>query len=307
MIRVFTVQTPGLRLDRYLVDVQPEFSRSQAQRLIADGLVAVNDTPSKASCKVRSGDRVAVTILPPAPPALAPEPMPLQVVYEDSDLVVINKPAGLVVHPAPGHPAGTLVNALLAHCPDLSGIGGVERPGIVHRLDKDTSGLIVVAKNQHAHNSLTRQIKDRAVTKCYLALVHGEPRPAQGVINAPMGRDPRHRQRMAVVAGGREAVTHYRTLERLGACTLLEVQIQTGRTHQIRVHLSFLGYPVVGDAVYGRKRKGSGGTGETLQRQFLHAYRLGLKLPSSGEYREFRVELPGDLQQVVAALREHPS
>lgn len=303
-IRTCVVPAAGPRLDRYLTQVWPDLSRTQLQRLLAEGRITVNDAVLKASYRVRPGDRVTARIPPPVPLELAPEAIPLSIIYEDADLVVIDKPAGLVVHPAPGHPAGTLVNALLAHCPDLSGIGGVERPGIVHRLDKDTSGLIVVAKSQRAHDSLTRQIRNRQVTKRYLALVHGEPRPAQGSISAPIARDPLHRQRMAVVAGGREAVSTYRTLQRLGPYSLVEVQIHTGRTHQIRVHLAYLGHPVVGDLVYGRSSSAGDRQpgGVPLNRQFLHAAVLGFRLPSTDEYREFRSDLPADLRAVVAGL-----
>ncbi|MDP3046384.1 MAG: RluA family pseudouridine synthase [Chloroflexota bacterium] len=308
--RSHTVPEDGPRLDRYLAETWPDLSRSRLQRLIADGLVCVNDAPTRSSYKVRTGDSLTVRIPPPSPLSIAPEDIPLRVFYEDHDVVVIDKPAGVVVHRAPGHPAGTLVNALLAHCPDLAGIGGVERPGIVHRLDKDTSGLMVVAKNEGAHQNLARQIKERTVTKRYLALVHGEFRPPQGTIDAPIGRDPRNRQRMAVVAGGRAAASTYVTLERLGPYSLLEVQIHTGRTHQIRVHLAHVGHPVVGDPVYGRKGKGAAGQpgGQPLNRQFLHAAVLGFRLPSTGEYREFRCELPADLREVLEGLAagSHP-
>lgn len=296
-IRRYTVLTPEPRLDRYLAEVSGDLSRSRIQQLIAQSLVTVNDGAGRAAAKLRPGDRIVVQVPPPSPLALTPEAIPLAIVYEDDDLAVIDKPAGLVVHPGPGHPAGTLVNALLSHCPDLAGIGGVQRPGIVHRLDRDTSGLIVVAKNQRAHESLSQQIKGRLVTKRYTALVRGVPLPAEGTIRAPIGRDPRHRQRMAVTADGRQATTHYRVVERLGAYSLLDVHIETGRTHQIRVHLAYLGHPVVGDATYG------GGQAAGLRRQFLHARLLGFRLPSSGEYREFQSPLPNDLQEVVTALR----
>jgi 23S rRNA pseudouridine1911/1915/1917 synthase len=302
--RTHTVPEDGPRLDRYLAETWPDLSRSRLQRLIADGLVCVNIAPVRASYKVRVGDLISVRIPSPSPLAVSPEDIPLRVIYEDQDLVVVDKPAGLVVHPAPGHPSGTLVNALLAHCPDLAGIGGVERPGIVHRLDKDTSGLMVVAKNERAHQSLTGQIKERTVTKRYLALVHGDLRPPQGIIDAPIGRDPRNRQRMAVVSDGRAASSAYMTLQRLGPYSLLEVRIHTGRTHQIRVHLAHVGHPVVGDAVYGRKDKGAAGHsgGQLLSRQFLHAAVLGFRLPSTDEYREFRCDLPADLQAVAERL-----
>ena len=302
--RSTVVAENGPRLDRYLAELWPDLSRSRLQRLIADGAVSLNGAPAKASCQVRGGDQIAVVVPSPSPLSVSAEDIPLQVIYEDQDLVVIDKPAGLVVHPAPGHLSGTLVNALLAHCPDLAGIGGVERPGIVHRLDKDTSGLMVVAKNERAHQSLTRQIKERTVTKRYLALVHGELRPPEGTIDAPIGRDPRNRQRMGVVVDGRAASSAYTTLQRLGPYSLVEVQIHTGRTHQIRVHLAHVGHPVVGDPVYGRKGKGVADLpgGRVLGRQFLHAAVLGFRLPSSGEYREFRCDLPADLRAVLAGL-----
>jgi 23S rRNA pseudouridine1911/1915/1917 synthase len=302
--RNHTVREAGPRLDRYLAETWPDLSRSRLQHLIADGLVSVNSAPVRSSYKVREGDLLSVCIPSSSPLAVSPEDIPLCVIYEDQDLLVIDKPAGLVVHPAPGHPSGTLVNALLAHCPDLAGIGGVERPGIVHRLDKDTSGLMVVAKNECAHQSLTRQIQERTVIKRYLALVNGELRPPQGTIDAPIGRDPRNRKRMAVVGDGRAASSSYTTLQRLGPYSLLEVQIHTGRTHQIRVHLAHVGHPVVGDVVYGRKgRRAASEPGEQpLKRQFLHAAALGFRLPSTSEYREFHSELPADLKIVLEAL-----
>jgi len=294
--REFSVDVGGERLDRYLAGRLSDLSRSFVQRLIQDGRVTVNGQPSKASCRLRPGDYITVHLPPPEPSSLVAEAFPLDIVYEDADLIVVNKPPGLVVHPAAGHARGTLVNALLAHCPEIAGTGGQERPGIVHRLDRDTSGLIVVAKTHRAYNSLTRQIAERKITKVYLALVHGQPVPPEGIIEAPVGRDPRHRQRMAVVTGGREARTLYRLRERLGEYALLEVRPETGRTHQIRLHLASIGHPVAGDHVYGRR--------DGLPRQFLHAWRLGFRLPSSGEYREFQAELPDDLRQVLANLRQ---
>jgi 23S rRNA pseudouridine1911/1915/1917 synthase len=232
------------------------------------------------------------------PTELAPEAIPLDIVYEDADLIVVNKPAGLVVHPAAGHAHGTLVHAILARCPDLAGIGGALRPGIVHRLDRDTSGLIVIAKNDAAQFALQRQFKNRTVEKVYLALVEGIPHQLHGRIEAPIGRDPRHRQRMAVVAhGGRPAQTDYRVVEVLGHHALIEVRPRTGRTHQIRVHLASLGYPVAGDRVYGRQRRLP-----ALSRQFLHAWRLTLDLPSTGERRTFAASLPPDLRAVLRDL-----
>ena len=232
-----------------------------------------------------------ITIPPPVPGTLTPEAIPLKILYEDNDLMVVDKPAGLTVHPAPGHYTHTLVNAILAHVPDLEA-GETNRPGIVHRLDKDTSGLIIVAKNSAAHMKLADQFKSRSVTKVYQALVQGHLTPEEGIIEASIGRDPRDRKRMAVVTGGREARTEYTVIKYIDNYTLLEVRPKTGRTHQIRVHLAAIGFPIVGDATYGVKS-------DYLSRQFLHAYKLRFKLPSTGEYREFESELPDDLAQAL--------
>ncbi len=290
----FTVNSPGSRLDRYIAE-HCQISRAYAQQLIGEGQITVNGNRSKASHRLAVGDRVVAIIPPPSPISLAPEDIPLKVVYEDSDLIVVDKPAGLLVHPAAGQRTGTLVNALLARCPDLQGIDGSVRPGIVHRLDKNTSGLMVVAKNDAAQMSLSRQIKQRSITKGYLALVAGRLSPERGAIEAPVGRHPKDRKRMAVVSGGREARTQYRVIKYLNGYTLLEAMPETGRTHQIRVHFSAIGHPVLGDPVYGKKSP-------LLGRQFLHAHRLGFRLPSTGEFVEFRAELPPDLEQVLAHL-----
>ena len=282
------------RLDRYLAGRCADLSRTRLTRLIGDGLVAVNGGGAKASMTVHRGDEITLVVPPPAPTSLEAEALPLAIVYEDADLLVVDKPPGLPVHPSPGHPSHTLVNALLAHCTDLSGIGGVLRPGIVHRLDMDTSGLVVVAKHDAAHQALARALKERRVTKVYLALVWGRPQPPEGSIDAPIARDPRNRKRMAVVSGGREAQTSYRTLESHEEVTLLELRPRTGRTHQIRVHLASIGHPIVGDAVYGRRKT------DLVTRQFLHAAGLGFRLPSTGEHREFTAPLPPDLQQALA-------
>jgi len=258
-------------------------------------MVLVSGRPAKASHRLRQGDEVTVHLPPPEPLDVAPEDVPLNVVYEDRDILVINKPAGMVVHPAPGHRGGTLVNAILARCPDLAGIGGYQRPGIVHRLDKDTSGLMVVAKNDKAHHSLTSQLKARRVHKVYLALVEGHLEPSQGVIDAPIGRHPRQRQRMAVVANGREAQTRYCVLHYLPGYTLVEASPITGRPHQIRVHMAAVGHPVVGDPVYGRPSP-------LVPRQFLHAYRLGFRLPDRDHYQEFEATLPEDLAEALRTL-----
>jgi len=287
----------GRRVDVVAASLVPDLSRSRIQHLLEAGLVTLNGRETRASQPVRAGDRLEVVIPPPEPTDLQPEEIPLVVVYEDDDVVVIDKPAGLVVHPAPGHPRSTLVNALLARYPDMA-VGGTLRPGVVHRLDRFTSGLLVVARNDAAHQALVAQQKERSMLKAYLALVDGHMPAREGLIEAPIGRHPRERKRMAVVAGGRPARTHYRVLEELGPYSLVEVRLETGRTHQIRVHFTHAGHPVLGDAQYGRR---SGALG--LERQFLHACRLGFRLPSSGEYREFESPLPADLAGVLAGLR----
>lgn len=288
----------GTRLDRYVADQLPDLSRNTVQNLIENGHILVDDFQRKAKFRVTPGEVISVDIPPPADDEILPDPIPLDIVYEDGDVIVVDKPAGLVVHPAPGHPRGTLANALVAHVPDIS-VGGANRAGIVHRLDKDTSGLIVAAKSDRGRTSLVSQWAEREVEKTYLALVVGNIEEDEATIDAPIGRDPKNRQRMAVVRGGREAVTHYRVLERFGEATLLEVKIDTGRTHQIRVHLAFIGHPVVGDAVYGRV--GDVATG--LNRQFLHASELAFDLPD-GTAVHFRSQLPVELLTVLDDLRE---
>lgn len=288
------------RLDAWLAS-RPELaaeglSRSRLQALAADGNITVNGNAARPSQRIRRGDVVIVCVPPARSPAdLIPQDIPLSIIYEDSHLVVVDKPAGLPVHPGPGHADGTLVNALLAHCPDIRGIGGELRPGIVHRLDRDTSGLLVVAKNQTSHQNLTEQMQRRAMLKEYLAVAVGLVTPESGTVDAPIGRDPRHRQRMAVSAGGRDARTHYETLAELPGHTLLKLRLETGRTHQIRVHLDYLGYPVLGDEVYGK-------ASELLRRQFLHAARLGFHHPATGEWLEHRAELPEELRGVLRRL-----
>jgi 23S rRNA pseudouridine1911/1915/1917 synthase len=291
------VSEPGMRLDRYLAKECPELSRTQAQKLVGDGLVTVNDQVAKAGLKLSAGARVRMTLPPPPDDSLSPEAMPLDIIFEDDDLLVIDKPAGLTVHPAPGHPHHTLINAILSHVPDLPQADDLRRPGVVHRLDKDASGLMVVAKNSQAQLNLISQFKARSVVKAYLVLVKGHLTPDDGVIEAPVGRDPRHRKRMAVVADGegREARTQYHVVRHIGDNTLIEVRPETGRTHQIRVHLSAIGYPVFGDRVYGARS-------DRLPRLFLHACRLGFKLPATGEYREFTSSLPPDLERVLAEI-----
>lgn len=289
-----TANRCGVRLDKYVAEECLELSRSYIQKLIGNGHVTVNNCVEKGSLKLNIGDRVVLVIPPPIPSIPLPEEIPLAVVYEDNDLLVVDKPAGLTVHPAPGHPNHTLVNAVLAHCPNLE-INGSVRPGIVHRLDKNTSGLIMVAKNDAAHRDLSDQIKTRSVIKRYLVLVEGCLSPDRGIIEAPIDRDPSHRKRMAVVSEGREAFTQYQVIKNMGNYTLLEVTIKTGRTHQIRVHFSAIGFPVVGDEVYGRMSP-------ILNRQFVHACYLGFRLPSSGEYMELHSDLPVDLEEALERI-----
>ena len=291
----FVVDRSGTRLDKYVGEKCPELSRTYAQRLIADGYVTVNDRVVKPGLKLSIGDRLRVAIPPTTPGLLLPEAIPLNIIYENDDLLVVDKPAGLTVHPAPGHPSHTLVNAILSHFPDLADVNDSLRPGVVHRLDKDTSGVMLVAKNRTAQLNLADQFKTHSVFKAYLVLVKGHLTPESGIIEAPMGRDPRNRKRMAVVADGKEARTEYRVIKYMDNYTLLEVMPETGRTHQIRVHLSAIGYPVVGDKVYGVKSS-------YLSRQFMHACRLGFKLPSTGEYVEFTSELPPDLEQALSTI-----
>jgi len=285
-----------LRLDKHISQSYEELTRSFVQKLIEDGLVTVNGRPAKASLKPRKGDVIVVQVPPPSPaPTLIPEPIPLSIVYEDRDILVVNKPAGITVHPAPGHPSSTLMNAILSHCPEVLAIDSSLRPGIVHRLDKDTSGLMVVARNKAAHLNLAGQMKNRRILKRYKVLVRGCPSPEEGVIEAPIGRHPKDRKRMAIVPGGREARTLYRVLKRLDGYALVEATLHTGRTHQIRVHFSSIGCPVAGDPVYGVRMP-------FLTRQFLHAFLLGFKLPGTGESVEFRSELPADLQEALWLL-----
>ena len=289
--------TPGIRLDKYLTQALPEFSRSHIQKLIEQGYVLVNEQKTKVSQKLNETDRITIKF-PPLPTHPIAEPMHLSIIYEDKDILVVDKPAGLTVHPAPGHPSHTLVNAILAHCPSLARSDDLIRPGIVHRLDKDTSGLMVIAKNDFARGYLVNQFKRHTVTKGYLVLVKGRLSPERGIIEAPVGRDLHKRQRMAIVEAGKEATTQYQVRKYLGDCTLIEVIPRTGRTHQIRVHLSAIGYPVVGDLTYGVKSA-------IVKRQFIHAYLLGFRLPSSNEYKEFTCPLSGDLKQALASLAQN--
>jgi 23S rRNA pseudouridine1911/1915/1917 synthase len=301
---IVTSTEAGRRLDAFVADQIAGLSRTRAQKLILDGAVQVN----AASCcdknyRLQQDDRIAVTVPAPVAHTLNPEPLSLDIIYEDQDLLVVNKPRGMVVHPAPGHYSGTLVNALLYHCRDLSGIGGVIRPGIVHRLDKDTTGLLVVAKNDFTHRALAAQLKSRRLHREYLALVYGKVTPSAGRIQAPIGRHPRRRKSMAVVPGGREAVTRFRVLACLDRYSLLQVNLETGRTHQVRVHLAFLGHPVVGDPLYGPGCR-PGLPPELCHGQALHARRIAFIHPRSGLPLEFAAPLPPDFRRGLRLLRQ---
>lgn len=292
----FTVEVSESRLDQYLAGLDTGMTRSQLSRLIVEGQALVNGRPAKPSSKVRAGDSVSLSVPPPRPTGVVAQDIPVTVVYQDESVVVIDKPAGLAVHPGPGHPDMTLVNALLAMCPDIQGIGGEIRPGIVHRLDKDTSGLMMVAKTHQAHNDLSAQIKVRQVTKGYLALVEGSLKSTEGKVDAPVGRHPRRRTRMAVVVGGKEARTNYKVRQELRGHSLVELYLETGRTHQIRVHMAHLGHPLVGDTTYGH-------ASHLVDRHFLHAFHLGFKHPITGEPLDFKIDLPPDLTPAIDALR----
>lgn len=297
----FTI-TPGeadQRLDRYLTKHLPNsVSRSRIQKLIADGLVKVNGKPTKAHHKLKVGEALAVTIPPPTKPEVNPEDIPLDVVYEDDHLLVVNKPPGMVVHPAAGNFSGTLVNALLHRCDSLSGIGEVLKPGIVHRLDKDTSGLLVVAKTDQAHQGLAKQFKDRTVHKRYVGIVKGPMAFDEGIIDEPVGRHPRYRDKMAIVqAGGREAVTQYKVLQRFKGFSLVELAPKTGRTHQIRAHLAYVGHPIIGDKEYGSRSP-------LINRQALHAEVLGFHHPVTGKYTECTSKLPEDMERLIEEIQE---
>lgn len=297
----FEDETHG-RLDKFLVGQLPEFSRSRIQGLIADGHVDVNGLPArKAGQSLETDSTVTVRIPPTAATDIIPENIPLNIVFENDDLIVINKPAGMVVHPSAGHSTGTLVNAVLGYDPDLEGIGGEERPGVVHRLDKETSGLILMAKNERAHRWLQDQFRLRKVNKTYLALVDGKPPTPSGRVETHIGRDPRQRKKMAIVSErkGREAVSEYLTVEEFQKHTLLEFHPHTGRTHQIRLHCLFLNCPIAGDEIYGRKKSTIG-----IGRHFLHAYRLQIMLPDEKEPKTFEAPLPEELETVLKNLRE---
>ncbi len=291
------------RLDKFLVMCLPEFSRARLQGLITEGFVFINQVVVKKSGQViEAGDEIQVRIPPPVPSGLVGEEIPLDIIFENDDLIVVNKPAGMVVHPSAGHYSGTLVNAVLGYDPDIEGIGGEERPGLVHRLDKETSGLIVLAKNERAHNWLQDQFRLRTVEKTYLALVDGKPPTPAGRVEASIGRDPSHRKKMAIVSEkkGREAVSEYKTLESFKNHTLLEFHPHTGRTHQIRLHCQFLGCPIVGDLIYGKKSLSL-----EINRHFLHAFRLKIILPNEKSARTFEAGLPDELTRVLEEAQRY--
>ncbi|MDX1415033.1 MAG: RluA family pseudouridine synthase [Candidatus Promineifilaceae bacterium] len=302
-----TLDDQGERLDKALTAAMPELSRMQWQRLIKEDRVLVNGQSANPAQRLRGGEQITADIPEAVESELLAEPIPLDIRYEDDDILIVNKPAGMVVHPGTGHNSGTLVNALLAHCPDLPGIGNTKRPGIVHRLDKYTSGLLVVAKNDFAQRYLQKQFKERSVGKKYLALVHGQIQPPSALIDAPIGRDPHHRKRMSVIVPGtpragsaraRSAQTQYRTIEFFEEFSLIECALFTGRTHQIRVHLAYIDFPIVGDHVYGRRKLTF-----TLKRQFLHAAELTLKRPADDQEVSFSAELSAELQAILDTLR----
>ena len=292
-----TITTQQGRLDTVLRDAFTQLTRSHIQNLIKAKLVQVNGVSVKAKYVVTPGDYIVIKIPKPVSLTAKPEKMPLDIVYEDADVLVVNKPQGMVVHPAPGHSHGTLVNALLYHSP-LSTISGVIRPGIVHRIDKDTSGLLMVAKNNLAHQSLAAQLQAKTTQREYLALVHGNFKEQRGTIDAPLGRAKNDRKKQAVVADGRHAVTHFEVLMRFKAYTLIKCQLETGRTHQIRVHMRYIGHPVAGDPLYGPKKTLSG------HGQFLHAAKLGFKHPRSGEQLTFSVAVPPIFKQTLVTLEK---
>ncbi|HVN77154.1 MAG TPA: RluA family pseudouridine synthase [Thermoanaerobaculaceae bacterium] len=302
-------ESAGLRLDRFLAGAGRGWSRSQVARWIEDGHVTRNGRPTKPAQLLAPGDAIAVSAPPPAPSEVAPQAIPLDVLYEDAHLIAINKPPGLVIHPAAGNPDGTLVNALLAHCRDLSGIGGVERPGIVHRLDKDTSGVLVAAKTDLAHRALSLSFRWRTTDKRYLAVVYGAPKTPEGVVDAPIARHPSERKRMAVVPGGRQARTLWWVRERFDGAALLECRLVTGRTHQVRVHLAHVGHALVGDPTYaGRQWRTIGDAAVAaacryFPRQALHAWRLTITHPASGEPMTFEAPLPADIAGLLETLR----
>ncbi len=300
--QVYEVDTTGAgrRLDQYLSECEPELTRSYLQKLIRDGSVLLEGRPAKAGVKLSQGMKIELTLPEAKELEILPEDLPLDILYEDRDVILVNKPKGMVVHPSAGHHTGTLVNALLFHCQgELSGINGILRPGIVHRIDRDTTGVLIACKNDRAHNALAGQLKEHTITRRYRALVCGNLKEDEGTVDAPIGRHPVERKKMAVVrSGGKQAVTHYRVLERFGAYTYIECRLETGRTHQIRVHMASIGHPLLGDEVYGR-----GKNPFHLEGQTLHAMVLGFVHPSTGEYMEFEAPLPEYFEELLRKLR----
>lgn len=302
MIQHFKVgeEDAGIRIDRYLSDQYQEVSRSYLQKLLKEEMVLVAGKPVKSNYKVNTGDGIQISVPEAVEPEIEAEEMDLDILYEDKDIIIINKPKGMVVHPAAGHYSGTLVNGLMAHCrQDLSGINGVMRPGIVHRIDMDTTGVLVVCKNDVAHNSIAAQLKSHSITRKYYAIVHGRVKEGEGTINAPIGRHPVDRKKMSInEKNGREAVTHYKVLEHFKQFTYVECQLETGRTHQIRVHMASMGHPLLGDTVYGPSKSPF-----HLQGQTLHAGVLGIIHPKTGEYMEFTAPLPDYFEELLRKLR----
>lgn len=298
---VVTADEAGERIDKYLSSVMGDFSRSHIQKLLKEGQVSVGDTPVKASYRVEEQDRITLEIPEMVEPDIRAEEMELKILYEDDDVILINKPKGMVVHPAAGHDSGTLVNGLLYHCRgQLSGINGVLRPGIVHRIDMDTTGVLIACKNDRAHNIISEQLKEHSITRKYRAIVHGVLREDEGTVQAAIGRHPVDRKKMAVnERNGKPAVTHYRVLERLRGYTYIECRLETGRTHQIRVHMASIGHPLLGDTVYGPSKSPMKG----LQGQTLHAMTLGFLHPTTGEYLEFKAPLPEYFERLLVSLR----
>jgi len=290
----------GCRIDVFIADNIEELSRSGVQRLIEEGHVRLNGAAVKANYKLREKDIIDVEIPEAKTVEILPENIPLDILYEDKDVIIVNKPQGMVVHPAPGHTSGTLVNALMYHCGDeLSGINGEKRPGIVHRIDKDTSGVLMIAKNDVAHQSLAEQLAEHSITRKYNAIVFNGFQEDEGTVDQPIGRNPLDRKKMAVTQKhSRRAVTHYRVLERMGNFTFIEAQLETGRTHQIRVHLTFIGHPLLGDTVYGPKKQPF-----HLEGQALHARVLGFVHPSTGQYMEFEAPLPENYEKLLMRLK----
>ena len=299
MIKTYTISDEiGTRLDVFLAGQEDNPSRASIQKMITDGAITVNNEVKRANYKLKANDQITMVFEPPTEIEVKPENIPLDILYEDNDIIVINKARGMVVHPAAGVYSGTLVNALLYHCKDLSGINGVNRPGIVHRIDKETSGLLMVAKNDKAHKSLSEQLKEHSVTRRYVALVHGVIPHVHGKVNAPIGRDVNDRQKMAVTKNNsKEAITNFTVLERYDDMSLIECRLETGRTHQIRVHMSYIGYPVYGDPKYGKKKD------DQSHGQFLHAKKLGFIHPTTGEYLEFECPLPDYFQAKLDELK----